>query len=70
MKVQLGTWEITDEQRRDLKRWLNERGMASREDCRQWVHQSLNMLMEEVSKEVAEMPPLRRRRRRKEMDEW
>jgi len=64
MKVQLGTWEISEEDRRVLKRWLGERGSATRDDCRAWAHDVLRVFLEEVSKEVATMPPLPRRRRR------
>ena len=68
MRVQLGTWEISDEDRQRLKQWLGERGLASRDDCRTWAHGALAAMLKEVSKEVATMPPLPlpRQRRRKD----
>lgn len=58
MRVQLGTWEITDDDRQTLKRWLGQRGLATRDDCRTWAHDALAAMLKEVSKEVATMPPL------------
>ena len=63
MKVQLGSMEINDEQRRLLKRWMGERGMATREDCRVLAHDWLATLIHEICQEAQSMPPLPRKRR-------
>ena len=63
MKVNLGSIEVTDDERRAIKRWQNERGMATRDDCRALVYQWVAVLLEEISKEVSTLPPLPRKRR-------